>query len=341
VLAIFQRSAARKDIFSESKIPDQTIDPTLPIREEVARHLPLLQVLGKQIRDSAQQVELAVVDVCSTFQRIAEESSKSVSRIAEFLSNQDSHDTKRAGIEGLISQTRFTFDSLLSTLASEAEVSMQAMQRMKEIDAYAAKITQALKQIEAISDGNRILALNARIEAARAGELGRGFEVVASEVIAQADRSHAAIQVVSQAIHDLRSSASSALSNLDEMNDKGKASLEAERTQVERTLQSFNELDQEMRTVLKQSSEDGVQLGSSVGMAIHQMQFQDRVNQRLDHVALALQESQERMTALCGNVDSSDMSLMHEILDHYTMREERAAANHHKSESSGGDIELF
>ena len=38
------------------------------------------------------------------------------------------------------------------------------------------------KQIEAYSNRQKILALNASIEAARAGEAGRGFSVVAEEV---------------------------------------------------------------------------------------------------------------------------------------------------------------
>jgi methyl-accepting chemotaxis protein len=39
-----------------------------------------------------------------------------------------------------------------------------------------------VKQIEAYSSRQRILALNASIEAARAGEAGKGFAVVAEEV---------------------------------------------------------------------------------------------------------------------------------------------------------------
>ena len=303
--------------------------------------MPLLHVLGKQIRDTAHQVERAVVDVCSTFQHIAEEARRGVNSAAEFLSSRDRHTAGSPGIEELIGQSRTTFDSLLNTLAREAEVSEQAVRRMKEIDAYAEKIAGALKQLEGIAEGNRLLALNARIEAARAGEFGKGFEVVATEVVSQADRSQTVISGVSQTIQELRSSASSALKDLVEMNDKGLASAETERRQVEHTLQSFNDLDQEMRKMLEQSSADGARLSEAIGKAVHQMQFQDRVNQRLDHVALALNASQERLSSLCNQVESPDMSFMNEILERYTMHEEREAADRHESESASGDIELF
>jgi methyl-accepting chemotaxis protein len=341
VFAIFQHRDAVTETLPELQPCVPVLDSAQPVREEIARHLPLLQVLGKQIRDTAQQVEQAVVEVCSTFQNIAEEAGKGVNRAAEFLSGQDHQATDNPGIEALINRSQTTFDSLLNTLAREAEISEQAIQRMKEIDGYAEKIASALKQVEGIADGNRLLALNARIEAARAGEFGKGFEVVATEVVAQADRSQSVISGVSHTIHELRSSASSALKDLEEMSDKGLASAEAERQQVKQTLQSFNDLDVEMRTMLKQSTQDGERLSKEISTAINRMQFQDRVNQRLDHVALALNDSQQRLANLCENAAPSDMSLMNEILDRYTMHEEREAADRHETEAGSGDVELF
>lgn len=316
-------------------------DQTLPLRVEVARHIPLMQVLNKQIRDTAQQVEQAVVDVCSTFQHIAEEANHGVSRATEFLSRHDHRAQDTPGIDELIERSRQTFDSLLSTLDKEAEVSEQAIELMREIDTYADKISNALKQIEDIAEGNRMLALNARIEAARAGELGKGFEVVASEVVRQANRSQEVVLDVSQTIHELQRSVSSALMNLSEMGRKGQASAEQERHQVEETLSSFNTLDRKMREMLEQSSKDGENLSAAIGKAINRMQFQDRVNQRLDHVALALNDSQERLASLCGDANSSDCTLMDEILERYTMHEEREVANLHQSESASGEVELF
>lgn len=316
-------------------------DPQEPVLTEVARHLPLMKVLGAQITETAQQVEQAVVGVCANFQQIAEQSRKGVGRATAFLSGSDGPRTQGRSIEELIGRSRATFDGLLATLEMSAEVTNEAVLRMKEIDQNAEKILVALKLLEGIANGNRILALNARIEAAHAGEFGKGFEIVATEVVAQTDRSQGVIADVSRTIQELRISAASALEGLVEMHGQGTKSAETERRNVEQTLQSFNDLDGEMRTILAQASQDGSRLSEEIGRAVTRMQFQDRVNQRLDHVALALNASRERLAGICGKIEAPDTSFMDEILDRYTMHEERSAADLHEAEAVSGDIELF
>ena len=341
MFSIFHRRIGNQPVLPASQASEPEGDPAQPVRTEVARHLPLMKVLSTQIAGTAQQIEQSVVGVCSNFQQIADQARKSVGRAAAFLSNRDRHTSQRPGVDELIAQSRATFDSLLETLVKSVEISNQAVRHMKEIDAYAEKIAGALKLLENIADGNRILALNARIEAAHAGQFGKGFEIVATEVVAQTERSQSVISDVSRTIQELRSSASSALANLAQMSDQGTQSAENERREVEQTLQSFNDLDQEMRTMLEQASQDGARLSEEIGRAVHGMQFQDRVNQRLDHVIHALDASRGRLEGICEDVAEPDMSFMNEILSRYTMHEEREAADSHEAESGGGDVELF
>lgn len=316
-------------------------DASEQILSEVALHLPLMEVLRKQLQGTASQIEEAVVGVCTNFQEISDRARNGVSRASAFLSKRKSQNEEAASIEDLIGQSRSTFDSLLATLARSAEISNHAIRHMQEIDSHAQKINEALKSLGEIADGNHILALNARIEAARAGEFGKGFEVVATEVVTQTGRSHKVIDGVSQTIQQLRSSASSALAELKGMSERGLASAEVERKQVEETLQAFNDLDQEMRGMLEQASEDSSRLSHEIRQAVNGMQFQDRVNQRLDHVAEAILASEERLSRLCDKVNVRDTSFMDEILSRYTMHEERSAADHNEAEASAGDVELF
>jgi len=331
----------------EAALPDlqefqlPAADDSAEIRGEVARHLPLIQLLSTQVKGTAEQIEKAVVGVCSSFQHISEQARDGVSRATSFLSNRERGNAGVVSIEDLIGQSQATFDGLLDTLKMSAEISNQAIRRMQEIDRHAAKISDALKLLGEIANGNHILALNARIEAARAGEFGKGFEVVATEVVAQAGRSHTVITDVSRTIEELRKSAASALADLSSMSEQGIASAETERKQVEETLLAFNNVDREMRTMLEQASSDNGRLSEEIGKAVHEMQFQDRVNQRLDHVREALDDSYARLSTVCGEIGACDPVYMENLMSRYTMHEERSAASKTETEATGGDIELF
>lgn len=311
------------------------------IREEVMRHLPLMELLSAQVKGAAGQIESGVVGVCASFEQIAGRARTQVSRSADFLSKRGCGNTGTPCVEDLISQSRETFDALLDTLKKSSEVSEQAIRRMREIDGHAAKIAKALKLLEEIASGNQILALNARIEAARAGEFGKGFEVVATEVVAQTGRSHAVITDVSRTIEALRASASSAVADLAQMSAQGVQSVEEERKQVNETLSAFNTVDLEMRSMLEDASRDSRTLSEEIGKAVHGMQFQDRVNQRLEHVREALEDAHRRLAEACGPTEDLDPAYMEELTLRYTMHEERTAAARTVVEAAGGEVELF
>ncbi len=164
---------------------------------------------------------------------------------------------------------------------------------------------------------------------------------MATEVVRQAEQSQNIILEVSAQIDALRAVASSALDDLSGMNKEYLASAQAERKQVEQTLQAFSHLDQEMRSELAEAVRDNEQLSAEINKAVNGMQFQDRVNQRIDHAAQALDDCSARLTDLCGHSTMQDAAYIDDIVRNYTMREERFSAGHDKQDNDGADIELF
>jgi methyl-accepting chemotaxis protein len=113
------------------------------------------------------------------------------------------------------------------------------------IDELAAKSQQIgtiVETITGIAEQTNLLALNAAIEAARAGEQGRGFAVVAEEVRKLAEESRHAAAEISQLI----------------------AAIQAETTNAVGVVQDGAKRTQEGATVVEQTREAFLQIGSAV-----------------------------------------------------------------------------
>ena len=81
------------------EFPSSALDESTRIRGEVARHLPLIQLLSAQVKGTAEQIERAVVSVSSNFEHISEQARSEVSRTADFLSNRDCQKPGRRCVE--------------------------------------------------------------------------------------------------------------------------------------------------------------------------------------------------------------------------------------------------
>ena len=173
---------------------------------EIGRYLPHLSRMSKQLKQTSAQIESSVVDVCTSFQGIAERARETVARTSGFLSSEGSGSSGRQSFEGLIETCSKTLVKILNTQEEASETSRRAIERVQEMDKASVKISAALLTLERIARENKMLAMNARIEAAHAGELGAGFNVVAVEVVSQTEKTQAVTAQVSELIASLRQS---------------------------------------------------------------------------------------------------------------------------------------
>lgn len=307
---------------------------------ELARYLPHFSRMSEQLKQTSSQIENSVVEVCNSFQGIAERAKETVARTTGFLSREGEGSSNAQSFEALIENCSGTLVKILNVTEEAGDISRRAIERIKQMDKASQDINAALGKLEQIARWNRTIALNARIEASRAGSHGAGFAVVAMEVLAQAEQSQTVNAHVVELIGSLRSLAESTLSDLQQMNEKDRERVSACKSEVDQSLDDLQTAHGEMKKMLTGMTEDGSLLANDIGAAVRGLQFQDRTSQRIAHVIEDLDTLHAKLTTRFAGMTAVEAASDEGFSD-YTMQEEREVAGIQGTESSQGDVELF
>lgn len=310
------------------------------VEEELAKYLLLLGRMSGQLKETSGQIESAVVDVCQSFQGIAQRAGATVSRATGFLSQQSDDASGKSSFAKLLDKCSGVLVKILNTTEEAGAASRRAIERIEQMDKVSEGIGAALVHLDQIAKGNKMLAMNARIEAAHAGTLGAGFAVVAAEVVSQTEKSQKVTAQVSDLISQLQALAQSALHDLQQMVDREQQHVEQSRLEVHDSLEELQAAHREMAEVLTGMTNDGASLANDVGAAVRSLQFQDRTSQRIAHVVQDLDTLRERLAARFSSKELPVLGSPEEFSS-YTMQEEREVAGIHGEESGQGEVELF
>lgn len=327
------------------------------LEHQVASHVTTFPLLGKQLTDTAQFIEKSVVDVCSGFTDIATRASQTVSGARDLLdsdadSGMNSHGERFATV---IERSQQMLGDLLQRLVRNSELSMKAVYRIDDVEKAMKEVTRVLNQIDTIAMGTKIVALNAKIEAVRAGEWGAGFEVVADEISRQADQSGAIATSVRDTVTDLRRNLAEAVANLKDLASRDMQDVVVNRQLLETAMSDLGKSHVALKDKINEAAANSEKLASDIFAAVTTLQFQDRVTQRLAHVAEALDAASGEIGRTMHELDSSIVlsddalerrqAALSKVKERYTMHEERAvhtdAPSTEPAGADGGSVELF
>jgi len=282
----------------------------------------VLPVWAAHIESSRQQMETAVAALTQRFGGIVERLDQT-SRAAGGGGDQS--------LAAAFAHSRQELQSILDSL-KEAMGSNEAMNaEVQNLGRFVAELRQMAAEVADIAQQTNLLAINAAIEAAHAGAEGRGFAVLAQEVRklsalsgATGQRMADKVAVIGEAIRVARDAAQASARR------EAASALASEET-INGVLERFRGVTEALEasaTVLKQENA-GIQV--EIVESLVQLQFQDRVSQRMSHVHHNIGRLPELLARSRRSFDESGtlapvdaQELLDELEGSYAMADERA-----------------
>lgn len=313
---------------------------------EVAAALPVLEALSMHLEATASDLQDSVLEISSGFGGMAARARETVQIAQGGLSSENGFSADQT-----ISQIRDVLGNLLKAVQESTQVSSKLANRIGTLESVLSQVNESLKRVEKISDEARIVGLNGRLEAARAGNHGAAFNVVANETKNLGLHASATSASIRKLVDELDQSLRAVS---EELHTRIQLDAETARRSEETVMQLLNQLSvmhYTMTDSLHRTEHLSESLSRDIGRSVMALQFQDRVNQRLDHVVEALRALQENLTPFQREVSAqrveSRANDWREWLDsRSTMKSERevlcsAGSNVEAASNDAGSVELF
>jgi methyl-accepting chemotaxis protein len=210
-------------------------------------------------------------------------------------------------IQNSLEETSDTLKALVGSIINNSRIGMELVEKMESVSKQVQAILSVLGEIDSISKQTNLLSLNAAIEAARAGESGRGFAVVADEVrklSARADHFSSQIRANVKQVHEAIMDAEQSINKMASLDMD--FALDSKR-RLDAIMSRVQHSNSEMSRVILKQTEISGKVNEVVGSAVTSLQFQDLVNQLLQHSRLRIDSMQEAWRII-GNLAQEEQS---------------------------------
>ena len=268
-------------------------------------HINLNKQADSYLDEIQQSTSSASMEIINEARNIDGSLNSLISRMDDFKINTDkiSEDSKDT-----MKSNAYIIHSLQSYIMRRTSEMENDFIIVRDLNKNAQMMSQEVAVLKDISEQTNLLALNASIEAARAGEHGRGFSVVADEVRKLSAQSEAAASQIQKAITQVATNIETKFSNkLDKEQIKTEASLlESMESQLNFLAKEYETLIDMIKQFLSLVQGSSQKIESQTTGLIVNIQFQDLVSQKAEHIRHFIREINSYMEKLktCQTKDS-------------------------------------
>ena len=298
-------------------------------RQTVADLSQYNAVLGVQLREAVAQTETTVLGVVGRMMKIHEQSCLQVDRIgssSEIVTVTQEQVLKNQNV----------IEALNGFADSQSAQLHDNLLRIQRLSEEIEQMRPLVKDIADIADRTKLLALNATIEAARAGDAGRGFAVVANEVKWLSDQTNKSAQEISDRITQVAGQARIETENArqtiaDNVRSNKVISLADNLSSIEKRFETASVHLEEIICGIDTANKIIVE---EVSVVLGELQFQDVLRQRIDHVNNGLDFlggfSEKTQLWLEGTAEAQNLRLtehLNDLREQYVMQAQRVTHN--------------
>ena len=314
VSAMMAWQAGVERVQPETSEPEPVPQPS-PVVALLDEVLPLW---SDGIQSAREILHANVDDLISSFSQLVGEVEQTLSQVASLQSDNDD-----STIAGLLDSTRIELETVLEGLRRNLVEKSEFLTKISHLESFTEELLTMSTEVRSIAGQTNLLALNAAIEAARAGEAGRGFAVVADEVRKLSTSSGDAgsrmtdkTQSISAAMHEAVAAARSMSESDSEQLDSMASTIDTVLGRLQGSLEAVNDASR----LLESSSRE---VSQRVHRIMVDLQFQDRVEQILEHVQSDLLRLGNALRESDGEIDREIW--VQRLRSSFTTAEERGA----------------
>ncbi len=247
-----------------------------------------------EIERARELIRQAVSGLGGSFDAMSRKSRQQSQALARIVDRAGEEGGGGVDVARFAQHASHQMEQLVEALEQVSGQSSNTVQHIDQMAQHLDGIFALLEDVKSIADQTNLLALNAAIEAARAGEAGRGFAVVADEVRNLSERSTTFNEQIRKLAHSSKDAIAKVRETVSHMASRDMDRSREARQEAAAMLDNVAAINNSLGDGMREISECGRAIDSSVAEAVRALQFEDIATQALGGVHTHL----DRLTAI-------------------------------------------